>query len=122
MYFNARAENWGRLRQWLKDGGSIPDDPEVEADLTGIEYFFSAKNQIQLERKEDLKKRGLSSPDIGDMMAMSFAITPPGKTHDERLSDQIEAVEQVDPMQAHFLRLAETERRSRANQPKQYWE
>ena len=120
MYFNARAENWGRLRQWLKDGGSIPDDPEIEADLTGIEYMFSAKNQIQLERKEDLKKRGLASPDIGDMMAMSFSPHPAAKTNDEVLSEQI--AEAVDPMQQHFMRLAETERRQRANQPRNYWE
>lgn len=50
MYFNRRAECWGKMRDWLTTG-SIPDDPELEMDLTGPEYFFSAKNQIQLEKK-----------------------------------------------------------------------
>lgn len=55
-------------------GAEIPDDPELEADLTGPEYGFSAKQQIQLEKKEDMKKRGLASPDCGDMLAMTFGV------------------------------------------------
>jgi hypothetical protein len=74
MYFNRRAEVWGQMRAWLNEGAEIPDDPELEADLTGPEYGFSAKQQIQLERKEDMKKRGLASPDCGDMLAMSFSV------------------------------------------------
>lgn len=73
-YFNRRAECWGALREWLRSGAEIPDDPELEADLTGPEYGFSSKQQIQLERKEDMKKRGLASPDCGDMLAMTFAV------------------------------------------------
>jgi hypothetical protein len=119
MYFNARAENWGRMRAWLAEA-DIPDDPELDADLTGIEYSFSSKNQIQLEKKEDLKKRGLASPDIGDMMAMSFAPHPAAKTRDELLSEEIAAT--VDPMQVHFKRLAETERRRREAQPQNWWD
>lgn len=119
MYYNLRAEVWGRMRTWLVDG-DIPDDPELDADLTGPEYFFSAKNQIQLEKKEDMKKRGLSSPDIGDMLAMTFSVTPAPQTRDEALADAIAA--ETDPFQQHFMRLRETERRNRANQPQQYWE
>jgi hypothetical protein len=74
MYFNRRAEVWGLMREWLKAQAEIPDDPELETDLTAPEYGFSAKQQIQLERKEDMKKRGLASPDIGDMLAMTFAV------------------------------------------------
>lgn len=73
-YFNLRAEVWGKLREWLMAGAEIPDDPELEADLTGVEYGFSSKNQLQLEKKEDMKKRGLSSPDCADALAMSFAV------------------------------------------------
>lgn len=73
-YFNRRAEVWGAMRDWLRAGAEIPDDPELEADLTGPEYGFSNKSQLQLERKDDMKKRGLSSPDCGDMLSMSFAV------------------------------------------------
>lgn len=71
-YFNKRAESWGEMNDMLKAGAEIPDDPEVASDLTTPLYGFSNKGQIQLEKKEDMKKRGLSSPDIGDMFAMTF--------------------------------------------------
>lgn len=73
-YFNQRAEIWGRMRDWLIAGAEIPDDPEIETDLTGPLYGFSAQQQLQLEKKEDMKKRGLSSPDVGDALAMTFAV------------------------------------------------
>jgi hypothetical protein len=75
-YFNRRAECWGLLGEWLKAGAEIPDDAELEVDLTAPQYGYSAKSQLQLERKEDMKARGLASPDLGDMLAMTFAVTP----------------------------------------------
>jgi hypothetical protein len=42
--------------------------------LCSPEYGFSSKNQVQLERKEDMKSRGLASPDLGDALSMTFAI------------------------------------------------
>jgi hypothetical protein len=71
-YANKRAEMWGSLREWLKRG-AIPNDRELIDDLTGLEYGYNADNAIQLERKEDMKKRGLSSPDIADALALTFA-------------------------------------------------
>lgn len=73
-YFNRRAEIWGNLRDALKAGLEIPDDPELEADLTGPQYGFSSAQQVQLENKDDMKKRGLASPDMGDALAMTFAV------------------------------------------------
>ena len=61
------------MRDWLMAGAEIPDDPELEVDLVGPEYLYSRQQQIQLEKKQDMKSRGLASPDCGDMLAMSFA-------------------------------------------------
>jgi hypothetical protein len=91
MFFNRRAEVWGMMREWLKEG-DIPDEPEIETDLTGPEYYFSSKNQIQLERKEDMKRRGLSSPDVGDMLAMSFAAAPAALEYDEMATEAEAAI------------------------------
>ncbi|MBX3502806.1 MAG: terminase [Alphaproteobacteria bacterium] len=71
-YANKRAEMWGNAREWLKDG-AIPDDAELADDLTGPEYGFNSRDEIQLEKKEDMKKRGLASPDMGDALALTFA-------------------------------------------------
>jgi len=84
-YFNRRAECWGLMGEWLGAGAQIPDDPEIETDLTGPQYGYSSKSQIQLERKEDMKARGLASPDLGDTLAMTFSIkvapSPPSFEH-----------------------------------------
>ena len=74
-YYNRRAEIWSKMGEWLKAGAEIPDDPELEVDLCTPQYGYSAKQQIQLEKKEDMKARGLASPDLGDCLAMSFAVT-----------------------------------------------
>lgn len=75
-YAQRRSELWGRMRDWLKVG-AIPDDQELVDDLTGPEYGFTATEQVQLERKADMKARGLSSPDVADALAITFAVEPP---------------------------------------------
>ena len=74
QYYNKRAELWGYMLNWLKAGGSIPaGDQSLYDDLIGPEYQYDAKFRIQLERKEDMKKRGIASPDIADALAYTFA-------------------------------------------------
>ena len=75
VYYNRRAELWGLMREALKVGVELPDDRELRDDLIGPEYGFTAKQQIQLEKKEDMKKRGLSSPDCGDALCMTYAVS-----------------------------------------------
>jgi hypothetical protein len=70
---NKRAEMWVRMREWLRGEVGIPDDPALEAQLTGVEYKHDANNAILLEKKEDMKKRGLPSPDRADALALTFA-------------------------------------------------
>ena len=75
LYANKRAEMYGALREWLKVG-MIDDDPELKADLAGIEYGYvprDGRDAIILEKKEHMKKRGLASPDDGDALALTFA-------------------------------------------------
>lgn len=71
-YANKRAEMWGTLKEWLPYG-SIPDMEILATDLTAVEYSFNQKDQVLLESKESMKKRGLSSPDHGDGLAITFA-------------------------------------------------
>jgi hypothetical protein len=69
---NKRSEMWANMRAWLA-GGSIPDEQQIEDDLTGVEYGFTADQAIQLEKKEHMKARGLASPDDADALACTFA-------------------------------------------------
>ena len=70
-YRNRRAEMWAALREWLARG-AIPDDAALAADLTGVEYGYTVGEALQLEKKSDLKKRGLASPDRADSLALTF--------------------------------------------------
>ncbi|HIJ83739.1 MAG: terminase B protein [Magnetococcales bacterium] len=72
-YFNLRAEMWGRMRDALIHGMELPDDPELLGELTSVEYGFSPTQQVRLEKKEMMKRRGLSSPDCGDALALTFS-------------------------------------------------
>lgn len=78
-YFNRRTEIWGMTKDWL-EGGQIPDEPEIETDLTGPDYgYHPTRNCIVLESKDEMRARGVDSPDYGDALAMTFAvkIVPP---------------------------------------------
>jgi hypothetical protein len=70
-----RTELWLNMRDWLKHG-AIPDDPDLHKELTSPQYSFvirEGRDVIQLEPKEAMKKRGLSSPDQADALALTFA-------------------------------------------------
>jgi hypothetical protein len=64
------------MRDWLPVA-SIPNTPELRADLTAIRYGYKS-GELLLESKDDLKARGVKSPDRGDSLALTFAI--PGDT------------------------------------------
>lgn len=69
---NKRAAMWCSMREWLKLGG-IEDDQSLADELAAVEYGYNTDNAVQLERKEDLKKRLGWSPDDGDALALTFA-------------------------------------------------
>lgn len=79
VYANRRAEMWDELKAWLKAGGSLPDLPELCADLTAPSYSYDSTNRLALEKKERLKERGLRSPDLADALALTFAWPEAGK-------------------------------------------
>ena len=71
---NKRAEMWQRMKEWLsQEAVAIPTDTTLEAQLTAVEYKHDANNAILLEKKEDMRKRGLASPDRADALALTFA-------------------------------------------------
>jgi hypothetical protein len=72
-YFNKRAEMWCLMRDWIQEGGCLDFDDELKEDLTALEYQWTQKMQIQLERKEDAKARLGRSPDKADALALTFA-------------------------------------------------
>lgn len=72
LYVNKRVEMWGRMKEWLL-GASIPNDDNLFAELRSPEYGFDSLNRFRLETKEEMRSRGLASPDIADALALTFA-------------------------------------------------
>lgn len=73
QFYNKRAEMWYEMRDWLANGAQIPPDKQLRKALISVEYGYNDKDQLRLERKADMKKRGLDSPDEGDALAHTFA-------------------------------------------------
>lgn len=72
-YLNKRAEMCDRAREWMLVG-CLPVDKQLLQDATCIRYKYSLSgNQLQLERKDEMKKRGESSPDVFEALAQTFA-------------------------------------------------
>lgn len=71
---NMRAYIWREMRNWLKQGGAIdPKDEVLYQDLTGLETVPRLDGKILLESKEDMKERGVPSPNRADSLAVTFA-------------------------------------------------
>lgn len=73
-YANLRAEIWCKLRDWLNEEVKIPDDDELHADLTCVPEYDETDGKIRLVKKEEIKKEMGFSPDIGDAVALTFAV------------------------------------------------
>lgn len=63
---------WGQMKDWLLNA-AIDRHPELEADLVGPGVRPDPRQRVWLESKEDMKKRGVESPDDGDALALTFA-------------------------------------------------
>jgi len=75
LYYNQRAEMWYRMQAWFNDTPvRIPNDLALSSDLSGpaIKYN-SMRNLRMVEKKEDMKKRGIRSPDLADALALTFS-------------------------------------------------
>ena len=72
-FSNKRTEMWWDMKQWLEEGGQIPNSQDLLNDLIAPELEFSLSNgKKNLESKKSMKSRGLQSPDLGDALALTF--------------------------------------------------
>jgi phage terminase large subunit len=82
-YENRGTEAWAVIRDVLQECFSkhlqgepvsveLPNDERLVTQLTQRKYRMTSKGKLALERKEDMKKRGLDSPDRADAVVLSF--------------------------------------------------
>jgi hypothetical protein len=74
-FVNARAEDYWTLRERFEQGeiDIDPDDDKLAAQLGSIKWGIDSRGRIKIESKDDMRKRGLPSPDRADALAIAFA-------------------------------------------------
>lgn len=73
-FYNKRAEMWWNMAEWVKAGGCLPPIPELIGEMTSATYFFAPNGKLQIESKDQIKKRLGKSPDLADALALTFAL------------------------------------------------
>lgn len=76
-----RDELWWNAREWFMTRGVwIPDDSDLIAELSSVKYALLGSGKLKVESKDEMKRRGLRSPDVADAFILTFAgraeITP----------------------------------------------
>ena len=73
-FLNLRAELWFAIKDWLAQRECrLPNDDELVAELAAPIYKYTSTGKIKLESKEEMKKRGIKSPDRADALALTMA-------------------------------------------------
>lgn len=73
-YANMRTYIWWKMRDAIRAGLAIENSSEFDEELTSPEYTHNARDQIQLEKKDDINKRLGISPDEADALALTFSM------------------------------------------------
>ena len=72
IYADTTTYLWGMVKDRLQaEEISLENDNELVAQLSCRKYRLTSKGKMQLESKEEMKKRGLVSPDRADAVALS---------------------------------------------------
>ena len=70
---NLRAEGfWTLSRRFATHSIRIPHDAELMAELSALRYRFNSRGKALMESKEDIRSRGLPSPDKADALMLAF--------------------------------------------------
>lgn len=83
-YFNLGGQIWGHIKELLEVNFSnsiqgkedvqieLPYDEEMIKQLSIRKYHMTSKGKIQLESKDEMKKRGVGSPDTADSLSLAL--------------------------------------------------
>jgi hypothetical protein len=81
LYENRRAEMWDVMRDWFNDpaGVQIPNNDALHGDLTAPVWGpgqtrHKSNNELVIEPKDKIRERLGFSPDMGDALALTFAV------------------------------------------------
>jgi hypothetical protein len=100
---------------------AIPYSAELRDELISPEFDYNLKGELQLEKKSDMKKRGLKSPDQADALALTYARPAFPRAYDDWMGTANNVTSEYDPLSSENLEaamqgrpLVEAQRRSYA--------
>lgn len=74
QYQRLRDELWFKGREWLAGlDVKLADDDALIAELTTAKYQVLSTGKIKVEGKDEMKKRGVASPNRADAFLLTFA-------------------------------------------------
>lgn len=86
-YFNKRSEMAFEMAKWIKDGGALPDIPDLEVELSAYTYRYQG-DKFRLSEKEEIREEIGESPDLADALGLTFAFPVAPKTVEEQFIEQ----------------------------------
>jgi hypothetical protein len=73
-FMRLRDELWWRAREWFTSlDCTIPRDEHLIDELVGPTYKYESTGKIRVESKDDMKKRGIKSPNRADAFCLTLA-------------------------------------------------
>jgi phage terminase large subunit len=71
---NLRAELWLKAKAWFESRNCrIPPDPRLIEELAEVRYKFTDTGKLQVESKDQIRKRLRRSTDVADAFVLTFA-------------------------------------------------
>ncbi len=94
-YMRLRDELWFRAREWFEQRDCcLPEDSaELVAELSIPSYHYTSAGKIQVESKDNMKKRGLRSPDLADAFCLTLANETAFRTGSHSWSSELPEME-----------------------------
>jgi hypothetical protein len=73
IFANLRAEGYWKLRERFSLGLiSIPNDNQLMGELAAMRYSYDSLGRVIMESKDEMRSRGLPSPDRADALMLAF--------------------------------------------------
>lgn len=72
-FLNKRCEMWWEMKEFIEGTCELPKDSKLKDELTCVEYDYTDKGRIRLDRKTDIMDQYGFSPDRADALALTFA-------------------------------------------------
>lgn len=72
-FLNKRVEIWWTMKEAIEEGIELPKSVRLKEELTAVEFDYTDKGRIRLDRKTDIMDKYGFSPDLADALAYTYA-------------------------------------------------